>query len=67
MTTKNRVLIIVEGGCVQAVYADDAKAEVLLVDWDNIEEERAKGSDRIGRLPVDGPVTTIIEAVMNQA
>ena len=67
MITKNRVLIIVEGGNVQAVFADDTKAEILLVDWDNIEEDGSKGSARIGRLPVDGPVAPVIEAVLNGA
>ena len=66
MITKNRVLITVEGGCVQAVCADDSKAEVLLVDWDHIEEDGSKGGARIGRIPIDGPVAPAIEAVLKE-
>lgn len=33
-----RVIIVVEGGCVQNVLADTKDIEVLLIDHDNIEE-----------------------------
>lgn len=33
-----KIVIEVRGGCVCAVYLDDPDAEVMLVDWDYIEE-----------------------------
>lgn len=46
-----RIVIEVEGGCVQAVYAPMVEAEsldVILVDWDNI-----KAGEEPGRVVVN--------------
>lgn len=34
---KKRVAIVVEGGAIQAIAADDA-TDIVLIDWDNIKE-----------------------------
>lgn len=43
-----RVIVIVEGGCVQAVQADDPDIEVTIVDYDcqeeNLNLKRTDGS-----------------------
>lgn len=43
----NRVLVIMEGGLIQFVHADDPSVEVLVVDWDWID-----GSDALND-PID--------------
>ena len=35
---KNRVVIEVRGGCVQCVFADQENTEVILVDYDDADE-----------------------------
>ena len=38
----DKVVIIVEGGNVQAVYSDNPDAEVVIVDHDNLRENLSK-------------------------
>jgi hypothetical protein len=42
----NRVVVVIEGGVVQAV-SSDKKIEFLLIDWDNIKE----GGERVVTVP----------------
>ena len=37
METENKVVIIIEGGNIQKVYASDADIEVVIIDYDNAE------------------------------
>jgi len=40
-----KIIIHVEGGCVQAVYSDDKDVEIKLMDWDDGEcDSEAKAS-----------------------
>lgn len=52
--TKNKlqVLVLVEGGVVQAVYSNDANIDVTLVNMDNIEGGEIDKLD-LGGFPVD--------------
>jgi hypothetical protein len=43
---KIRLIVEVQGGCVQAVYASDPKVEVDLLDWDNIKDGSASPAER---------------------
>lgn len=70
---KSRIVIVVSGGVVQAVYSANQGIEVLLVDWDDI-NERMLGQDfdrpgdamRAETLPVLplGEMTTGTEAAV---
>ncbi len=42
---RKRVVIVVEGGLVQSVAADDPNTEVILIDWDHIKEELPEHPD----------------------
>lgn len=35
---ENRVVVVVEGGVVQAVASDDPDTNIILIDWDNIKQ-----------------------------
>lgn len=50
-----KVYIVVEGGCVQAVYADDSKAKVILIDMDNfkVAEDSERTAIEISQLTLD--------------
>jgi hypothetical protein len=41
-----RLIVEVQGGCVQAVYATDPKAAVDLLDWDNMKDGDATPAER---------------------
>ena len=41
-----RLIVEVQGGCVQAVYASAPKASVDLLDWDNIKDGDATPAER---------------------
>jgi hypothetical protein len=51
-----RVIVEVQGGMVQSVYADDPTTEVVLVDWDT------EGCDpeREGLVSVEGDLVTAV-------
>jgi hypothetical protein len=42
-----RVIVEVSGGVVQAVYCDDAKVQVDLIDWDNKDDESREQNEQL--------------------
>lgn len=51
-----KIVIEVSGGCVTAVRCDDPKAEVVLIDWDNGDEEGEKENENQDRQHSNLPV-----------
>jgi len=45
----SRIIVHIEGGCVQAVYSDDKNVKVQLADWDNAncDDEAKEDCDRL--------------------
>ena len=38
----NRVLITVEDGLIQGVYADDGSIDLIVMDWDSLKESKTR-------------------------